>query len=225
MVAQRQNNASIDERGEGFSKRQREVLDAALKLLVAGEDRLSMSAIARAASCSKETLYNWFGDSDGVLAAIVRRQASKVRMPEEPGEGLDLGEIRTRLTVFADDLLTVLAGDMSVALNRLAVGHAGSSKSTLGRIVLENGRFAMGRRLKPLIEAGQHAGLLSSDSDAETQFRTYFGLVVRDVQIRLLLGDDLPMDRQAIAREAAQASDHFIQLFSNSTKTARIRAI
>ena len=132
MVAQRQNDMLIEERGEGFSKRQREVLDAALKLLVAGEDRLSMSAIARAASCSKETLYNWFGDSDGVLAAIVRRQASKVRMPEETGEGLDLGEIRARLTVFADDLLTVLAGDMSVALNRLAVGHAGSRKFNTG---------------------------------------------------------------------------------------------
>ncbi len=213
------------ERGEGFTKRQCEVLDAALDLLIAGDDRLSMSAIARAANCSKETLYNWFGDSDGVLAAIVRRQASKVRMPEETGERLDLGEIRTRLTAFADDLLTVLTGDMSVALNRLAVGHAGSTKSTLGSIVLENGRFAMGRRLKPLIEAGQTAGLLSSESDAETQFRTFFGLVVRDVQIRLLLGDDLAMDRQAIATEAAQASDQFIQLFSISTKTARMRAI
>ncbi len=126
---------------------------------------------------------------------------------------------------FAGDLLTVLTGDMSVALNRLAVGHAGSSKSTLGQIVLENGRFAMGRRLKPLIEAGQRAGLLSRDKDPETQFRTFFGLVVRDVQIRLLLGDNLDVDREAISAEAVRASEQFIQLFSTATNNACIRAI
>ncbi|MEX0345903.1 MAG: TetR/AcrR family transcriptional regulator [Rhizobiaceae bacterium] len=213
------------ERGEGFSKRQCEVLDAALDLLVSGDDRLSMSAIARTANCSKETLYNWFGDSDGVLAAIVRRQASKVRMPADVGEGLDLADLRQRLEVFAIDLLTVLTGDMSVALNRLAIGHAGSAKSTLGSIVLENGRFAMGRRLKPLIEAGQQTGLLSAQDNSETLFRTFFGLVVRDVQIRLLLGDKLPKGRASISAEAAQATSQFIQLYSISTTNARIRAI
>lgn len=218
-------NASQAERGEGFNKRQCEILDAALDLLVSGDDRLSMSAIARTANCSKETLYNWFGDSDGVLAAIVRRQASKVRMPADVGEGLDLAELRQRLEAFARDLLTVLTGDMLVALNRLAIGHAGSAKSTLGSIVLENGRFTMGRRLKPLIEAGQQAGLLSAQEDSETLFRTFFGLVVRDVQIRLLLGDNLTIGPATISAESAKATSQFIQLYSISTSNARVRAI
>lgn len=207
-------NEVADKSGDVFSKRQGEVLDAALKLLAAGEDRLSMTAIARTASCSKETLYNWFGDSDGVLSAIVRRQASKVRMPEVAGETLDSEQLRARLTKFAGDLLAVLAGDMSVALNRLAVSHAGSAKSELGRIVLENGRFAMGHRLKPLIEAGQAAGILTIEQDSETLFRTFFGLVVRDVQIRLLLGDTLTMSAASIADDAQVATAQFIQLFS-----------
>ncbi len=216
---------AAETRGEGFSKRQCEVLDAALELLVSGDDRLSMSAIARAASCSKETLYNWFGDSDGVLAAIVRRQASKVRMPTEAGDKLGIDELRNRLEAFAGDLLTVLAGNMSVALNRLAISHAGSSKSTLGLILLENGRFAMGRRLKPLIEAGQRAGLLVGDKEAEMLFRTFFGLVVRDVQIRLLLGERLGVDQTAIAREAAEATGQFVRLFSTSTSNATSNTI
>lgn len=212
---------------EQFSKRQGEVLDAALKLLVAGGDRLTMKAIAGAASCSKETLYNWFGDRDGVLAAIVRRQASKVGIPVTADRDLDLVELRTRLEAFARDLLTVLSGDMSVALNRLAVSHAGSENSALGRIVLENGRFAMGKRLKPLIEAGQSANLLDISEDSETQFRTFFGLVVRDVQIRLLLGDNFELGANEIAAEAKRASDQFIQLYSteNSNQQARIRAV
>lgn len=203
------------------------MLDAALKLLVAGGDKLTMTAIARAASCSKETLYNWFGDSDGVLEAVVRRQASKVRIPEVDGGNLDLEELRRRLETFANDLLTVLSGEMSVALNRLAVGHAGSEKSTLGRIVLENGRFAMGKRLKPLIEAGQTAGLLTQSADSEVLFRTFFGLVVRDVQIRLLLGERFDIPPTQIAADAKRAAGHFIQLYAtdNATQRPSIRAV
>ena len=63
-----------------------------------------------------------------------------------------------------------------------------SGKSNLGAIVLANGRFAIGERLKPLLEAAREARLLDFD-DPETAFRTFFGLVGRDVQIRLLLGD------------------------------------
>ena len=37
-----------------------------------------MTAVARRASCSKETLYKWFGDRDGLLTATVQWQASKV---------------------------------------------------------------------------------------------------------------------------------------------------
>ena len=63
-----------------FSARQNEVLEVALKLLVEGGDKaLTTAALARAANCSKESLYKWFGDRDGLLAAIVTHQASRVR--------------------------------------------------------------------------------------------------------------------------------------------------
>ena len=54
------------------------MLDAALRLMVEEGDRLTMTAVARRASCSKETLYKWFGDRDGLLTATVQWQASKV---------------------------------------------------------------------------------------------------------------------------------------------------
>ncbi|HEU00415.1 MAG TPA: TetR/AcrR family transcriptional regulator, partial [Aurantimonas coralicida] len=62
-----------------MTARQRDVLDAALGLVVAARRPLTMAAVARAASCSKETLYKWFGDRDGLLTATVRWQAAKVR--------------------------------------------------------------------------------------------------------------------------------------------------
>ena len=78
-------------------------------------------------------------------------------------------------------------------------------RSNLGEIVLANGRFAIGERLKPLLEAARGAGLVAFD-DTETAFRTFFGLVGRDVQIRLLLGDKLRLSEAEIARDA-QARD------------------
>ena len=58
---------------EEHSRRQRDVLDAVLALMVEqGEAGLTMTAVARRASCSKETLYKWFGDRDGLLKATVR---------------------------------------------------------------------------------------------------------------------------------------------------------
>ncbi|MBX9875717.1 MAG: TetR/AcrR family transcriptional regulator, partial [Beijerinckiaceae bacterium] len=47
--------------------RQQAVLDAVLSLMVEEGDQLTMTAVARRASCSKETLYKWFGDRDGLL--------------------------------------------------------------------------------------------------------------------------------------------------------------
>lgn len=105
-------------------------------------------------------------------------------------------------------------------MNRVAIGDAGSGKGNLGDIMLANGRFAIGERVKPLLEAGRAAGLLDFD-DAETAFRTFFGLVGRDVQIRLLLGDGLEMTEAGIARDAARATQQFFALYGASQVPAR----
>ncbi len=197
--------------GEEFSPRQREVLDAVLSLMVEEGDGFSMAAVCRRASCSKETLYNWFGDRDGLLAATVRWQASKVRLPSPSRDGMTADTLEARLTDFAESWLTVLTGELSIALNSLAVSHASSAKSGLGRTVLDNGRFAIGGRVKPVLEVARGAGLIAFD-DTEDAFRTFFGLVVRDVQIRALLGDrPLPCSRQ-IRVEAATAAKQFLTL-------------
>jgi len=192
--------------------RQGEVLDAVLALLVEGGDALTMTAVARRANCSKETLYKWFGDRDGLLNATVRWQASKVRAGHYDRQKLDAASLRESLEDFAANWLRVISSKTSIALNRVAVSHAGSGKSNLGAIVLANGRFAIGERLKPLLEAGRDAGLLAFD-DAEAAFRTFFGLVGRDVQIRLLLGDRLQTTEAEFARDAARATEQFLQLY------------
>lgn len=192
--------------------RQKDVLDAVLRLLVEEGDNLTMTAVAKRANCSKETLYKWFGDRDGLLTATVQWQASKVRAGNYDRQTLDAAQLRESLERFAANWLSVISSRTSIALNRVAVGQAASKRSGLGRIVLENGRFAIGERIKPLLEAGREAGLLAFD-DTETAFRTFFGLVGRDVQIRLLLGDGLKLSASEIARDASLATRQFLRLF------------
>jgi AcrR family transcriptional regulator len=197
------------------TERQREVLDAALALLVDAGETLTMGAVAQRASCSKETLYKWFGGRDGLLTATVQWQAAKVRAAPLPREGLDRETLAASLQSFARDWLTVLTGETSVALNRLAVGQAGSEKRDLGAIVLENGPFAMRRRLSVALEAGRAAGLLAFDA-VDTAYESFFGLVVRDIQIRLLLGEHLTLSAADIDADAARATAQFFVLYGTA---------
>lgn len=200
---------------QGPTARQQAVLDAVLDLMVETGDGLTMEAVARRASCSKESLYKWFGDRDGLLAATVQWQASRVRAGRYDRQRLDVAALRDSLTDFAETWLKVISSRTSIALNRLAIGHAASAKGNLGGLVLANGRFAIGERLKPVLEEGRAAGLLAFD-DAETAFRTFFGLVGRDVQIRLLLGDRLSLGKAEIARDADRATRQFLELYGTA---------
>jgi AcrR family transcriptional regulator len=172
--------------------------------------------VSKRAACSKETLYKWFGDRDGLLTATVRWQASKVHAPVIDKARLDRPALAATLEQFAREWLTVISSETSIALNRLAVSHAASGKTSLGTIVLKNGRQAMGRRLEPVLEAADKAGLLKIE-DIDTAFRTFFGLVLRDVQIRLLLGDKIKLVPSKIAAEARQAAQQFMALYGPDT--------
>nr|WP_289851958.1 TetR/AcrR family transcriptional regulator C-terminal domain-containing protein [Rhizobium sp. SSA_523] len=192
-----------------FSPRQNEVLEQALKLLVdGGEKALTTSGLARAANCSKESLYKWFGDRDGLLAAMIAFQAMKVRTFERSGGRLTAELLREHLETFGRDLLEVLSGDVSLALNRLAVGQASREGSKLGRLLIEHGRRQIDRRAILLIEAGRRAGLLRFQ-DADSAYHTLYGLIVSDLHVRMLLGEPGLKDNQ---RQAARAVDAFLTL-------------
>ena len=197
--------------GEEFTVRQQAVLAAALDVLAESGDNLTMASVARRARCSKETLYKWFGDRNGLLTATVQWQAAKVRVPKLSGPEGDAASLRRRLEQFARDLLQTLVGEVSITLNRLAVGRAGSEPGGLGKIVLENGPLAIRRRLTPLLHAGQAAGWLRFQT-ADDAFRTFFGLVVADTQIRLLLGDKT-LGRTDIEAVVRAATDQFFTLY------------
>ena len=206
-----------------FSPRQHEVLDAVLALMADEGEGFSMAAVCRRASCSKETLYNWFGDRDGLLTATVQWQAAKVRMPGLRSGQVSAADFRDSLIAFAMNWLTVITGDVSAALNRLAISHAGSGKSRLGEIVLRNGPLAMTGRLRPIFEIGAASGLVSFDS-MDAALKTFFGLVVGDWQIRKLLGETTRPSPSGIETTAERAVTQFLVLYGTAQIPAPMEA-
>lgn len=198
---------------QAFTPRQGDVLACALRLLVeGGEKAMTTAAIARAANCSKESLYKWFGDRDGLLAAVITYQASKVRTPGPAGETPVAADYRARLETFAADLLSVLCGDVSLALNRLAIGQASRADAPLGRLLLERGRRAISERAHALLETGRVLKYLDY-RDADDAYQTLYGLIVRDVHIRALLGEDAGATPRDFEAQAASAVEKFYRLF------------
>lgn len=210
--------------GDDFAPRQADVLEAALALLVErGGAGLTTARLARNANCSKESLYKWFGDRDGLLAAMVAYQASKVRVSEAGGGALSDAEFRAQLLGFARDLLSVLSGPTSLALNRVAIGEAGHADAKLGPLLIERGRRMIERRASGLLEAGRAQGYLRFD-DRDEAFNTLYGLIVGDLHVRLLLGDKVPAmaSRDAIEKQAATAISNFYRLHGATETTQTV---
>ncbi|WP_307845202.1 TetR/AcrR family transcriptional regulator [Planomonospora sp. ID67723] len=195
--------------GEQAARRQA-ALDAALAELVEhGMEGMTMQAVAARAGSSKESLYTWFGNRHGLLAALIERQAEQVNTavtaalarPAEP---------RATLAAIAENLLGLLVGDASVALNRAAM-----ASGELSALLLRHGRHATGPLVEAYLGRLAAAGLLRIDDPAEA-FQLLYGLAVRDLQIRVLLGEQ-PPSPEDVRTGALVAADRFLTLTGGGT--------
>ncbi|WP_159621990.1 TetR/AcrR family transcriptional regulator [Ruania rhizosphaerae] len=191
---------------EQRAAREHAILDAAVDELVAvGVEHLTMQAVAVRARASKETLYRWFADRDGLLRAVIERAAdqSATRVMTAFEEPLPEGPEAARraaqevLTEYGTALLRLLTGEPSLALNRAAM-----ATPALRAVLLESGR----RRIGPVVESAltrlDSAGLLDLTrlGGPARAFEILYGLIVRDIQIRVLLGDVPPAEPECVDR-------------------------
>lgn len=117
----------------------------------------------------------------------------------------DLAAARAVLTGYAQALLTLLTSPASVELNRAAMASA-----PLAEHLLASGR----RRIGPLVEdflAGLDRAGLARVPDPEAAYSMFYGLVVQDTQIGVLLGGLAPNPAQVRAR-ADTAVTGFLRL-------------
>ncbi|MFV0307319.1 MAG: TetR/AcrR family transcriptional regulator [Desertimonas sp.] len=186
-------------------QREQEILDHALaELLEMGIERVSMLGVARRAGASKETLYSWFGNRDGLLAALIERNADgaadKVRTALEQE-----ADPRQTLIDFATGLVTLLTSDASIGMNRAAM-----SSPPLARLLLTSGRYRVGTLVETYLASLDRAGAVTVPDPADA-FGLLYGLIVQDLQIRVLLGGRPPSAAEIDARSEV-AVDRFLRL-------------
>ncbi|MEL7215813.1 MAG: TetR/AcrR family transcriptional regulator [Pseudomonadota bacterium] len=180
------------------ASREQAILDAArAELIAVGWKKASMTAIARRAGASKETLYAWFGNRAGLFERLIRENAAQADLALAAE-----GSIEDVLTGFGTALLSLLTSPVSLALNRAAIAEADHDAS-LGRLLLEAGKGATMPGFAALITRGIEEGALDIANPAQAA-EDYLGLLKGDMQIQLLLTCGEPGDPHEQARHATR---------------------
>lgn len=171
-------------REEKRSLRQRQIEVAAYQVLEAkGYGGTSMQGIARQARASNETLYNWYGDKQGLFRALVTRNAEEVKTHLEAELKTDHDALSI-LGSFGPKLLNLLTGDRAVALNRAA---AADSSGELGATLSKAGREAVFPLLEKVLLRARNEGQLDFEHSDEA-VGLYLDLLIGDQQIRRVIG-------------------------------------
>lgn len=201
-------DGAVDER----AARRAAILDAAFELLTErGYAGTTMLAIAQRARASKETLYAWFGDKRGLFAALIARQAEGTNRGLTDALADREADPVAVLEGFGAGILRLLLGARSVAINRAAASEAVRSRE-LGTLLIERGRKNTGALMVRYLEAQRAAGRLSF-ADAEDAFEVLLGLLLRDWQVRVLVGEMNPPPPEALPAHAHAAVALFMRLY------------
>lgn len=186
-------------REEKRSLRQEQIETAAYEVLEAkGYGGTSMLGIAKQARASNETLYNWYGDKQGLFQALVTRNAQEVKSHLEQ-ELLTDTSAMTILRTLGPKLLKLLTGDRAVALNRAA---AADSTGELGATLSKAGRETVFPLLEQVLLRAKDEGQLSFE-DSRSAVGLYLDLLVGDQQIRRVIGR-LPSPSSAFCDHRAE---------------------
>lgn len=192
------------------------ILEAAFALLIErGYDGTSMLAIAERARASKESLYAWFGDKKGLFAALILHQAATMNQVLTSALADRDAEPALVLERFGVDFLRLLLGPRAVAINRAAVSDAATT-GEFGRLLVAKGRKTTGGLVIRYLELQRAAGRLAY-TDVERTFEVLLGLLLRDWQIRLLVGEMAPPSEEAIRARAGEAVALFLELFGTAS--------
>lgn len=202
-------------REEKRTLRQQQIEAAAYEVLEAkGYGGTSMQGIAKQARASNETLYNWYGDKQGLFRTLVTRNAEEVKFHLEAELETDHDAL-TILGTLGPKLLNLLTGDRAVALNRAA---AADSSGELGATLSTAGREAV----FPLLEQV----LLRARKDGQLRFKTpgdavglYLDLLIGDQQIRRVIGRFPAPTKEFCEARSQRAVNLLCLLLSNQVST------
>jgi len=205
----------VNSQTESIADRQRErrhrIEAAAYEVLEqVGYRSASILAIARRARASNETLYQWYGNKQGLFLALVQANARAIHdQLDAPTPVSALGALEALGPV----LLEMLTSDRAVCLNRAAAADV-SDTGALGASIADGGRRAVLPRLIDLLERLREERVIDwgPGGTVAAAAETYIALLIGDWQIRRVIGVMTRPTRARIAARAGQALRQFLQL-------------
>lgn len=191
--------------------RRSDALSAALAVLAdQGYDRMTMLDVAKRAGSSKESLYAWFENKEGMIVELIRRQAADTNEAVVAGLASN-GAPSDVLFAIANRLQALLFSPTSLALNRAAM-----TSPSLAAALLNEGRHRTGPLVETYLARLNTEGVLKIENPPEA-FKLFYGLVTQDTQICVLLGETPPSETQR-RRRAKTAVSHFFTLHTPSAQ-------
>lgn len=150
---------------------------------------LSTANIAARANCSKETIYNWFGNRDGLLAALVEAQGEAGLVALEKAAGMNATkapDAAENLIGFCAALLDFLTGEANVLVLRVVIGDLAGTNFR-AQNALHGRQQKIEALAVGLLEQARAKNLLDFDDTAQV-YATLYGLLIAGSQMQSILG-------------------------------------
>lgn len=197
------DDAVPEKAGSKTDARREMIAEAAYRVLVRdGYKAASILAIAKEAKASNETLYRWYGNKQGLFAALVERNAQAARALLDVALASHSDPLAV-LEQLGPLLLLLVTSERAVALNRAAAGDVYDT-GMLGAALAKGGREALLPLIADLLARAQDDGSLLMDDPAEAA-EVYINLLIGDVQIRRVTGALEPLSEDMIVARSTRA--------------------
>ena len=177
-----------------------------------GYKSASLLAIAKRASVSNETLYNWYGNKQALFCALVEANARQAKQLLEDALAAKSAPLEA-LKVFGPVLLQVVLSEKAIILNRAAASDV-SDTATLGPSIAQFGRNVIAPLLAQLLEQAHVAGEISCPNPQDGA-EIFIRLLIGDLQIRRVIGVLGELSKTEIELRAEQALRLFLHLHTS----------
>lgn len=171
---------------ENRESREHEIFEAAYLVLgEKGYKATSMLAIAKAANASNETLYAWYKNKQGLLAAMVTNNANTA---DKIFKLSILNNEPTSVTLQKAGMaiLKLTTSRRAVILNRAAAADV-SEGGKLGQLIAKNGRNLITPLITDVFLRAMENGRIKQ-TDAREVSEVFIALLLGDSQIRRVIG-------------------------------------
>jgi TetR/AcrR family transcriptional repressor of mexJK operon len=188
----------------GEKRRARRVQAARAVFLERGFEGATLDQVIAVSGGSRATLYEQFGDKEGLFAAIVGEICDDIQAPLAGGIGSDR-DPTTALQAFARRFMRRLMEPESLALYRLVIAES-RRLPELGRRVFTAGPERAAQALGDYLRAQGRAGTLRV-RDPELSARIFLEMIKGDLHTRALFGAGKPPSAgeiEATVREAVR---------------------